>query len=163
MVFSTLHTIDATQTIQRIISFFPPHQHEEVRYLLSNTLRAIVSQRLVRDINGTGRVPAVEIMINTATIQEFIRDPKRTHLIADSIAEGFVSYRMQTFDQSLMALFKGGQISLEDALRSSTNPHEFNLRIKGIQGASDKTWERFEDTAADKPRQEGLPDGFVKI
>ena len=163
MVFSTLHTIDATQTIQRIISFFPPHQHEEVRYLLSNTLRAIISQRLIRDVNGTGRVPAVEVMINTATIQEYIRDPKRTHLIADAIAEGYVAYHMQSFDQALMAMFKAGQVSLEDALRASSNPHEFNLRIKGIQGASDKTWDRFEEVQADKPHKEGLPDGFVKI
>jgi len=164
MVFSTLHTIDAAQTVQRIISFFPPHQHEEIRYLLSNTLRAIVSQRLIPSATGDSRVPAVEVMINNSTIQEFIRDPKRTHLISDAIAEGFVSYRMQSFDQSLMALFKSGKISLEEALRASSNPHEFSLRVKGIKGASDQNWERFEGGSEEGGKDsDALPDGFVKI
>jgi twitching motility protein PilT len=160
MVFSTLHTIDASQTIQRIISFFPPYQHEEIRYLLSNTLKAIISQRLIPSVGGNSRIPAVEVMINTSTIQEFIRDPKKTHLISDAIAEGFVSYGMQSFDQSLMGLFKKGSISLEEALRASSNPHEFSLRVKGIQGSSDQNWERFEDRGEESKT---LPNGFVKI
>ena len=144
LVFSTLHTMDATQTMHRILSFFPPHQHQEIRYLLSNTLRAIVSQRLIPRVGGRGRVPAVECMINTSTIQEYIREPEKTHMIQDAIAEGHVTYRMQTFDQSLMSLFRSGEVSLEEAMRASTNPHEFSLRVKGIQGASDGRWDTFE-------------------
>jgi twitching motility protein PilT len=159
LVLSTLHTIDATQTINRIISFFPPHQHQEIRYMLSTTLRAIVSQRLIREIHGNGRVPAVEIMINTTTIQEYIRDPEKTHMIADAVTEGYVAYQMQSFDQSLMALFKAGRISLEDALRASTNPHEFSLRIKGIHASSDTSWDRFEKPAAKEPAR----GEFVKL
>jgi twitching motility protein PilT len=144
LVFSTLHTMDATQTMHRILSFFPPHQHQEIRYLLSNTLRAIVSQRLIPRVDGKGRVPAVEVMINTSTIQEYIREAEKTHMIQDAIAEGHVTYQMQSFDQSLMALFRSGQISLEEAMRASSNPHEFSLRVKGIQGASDGRWDTFE-------------------
>jgi twitching motility protein PilT len=167
MVFSTLHTLDATQTIHRILSFFPPHQHQEIRYLLSNTLRAIISQRLIPDVTGKGRVPATEIMINTSTIQEFIRDSDKTHMIQDAIADGFVTYQMQTFDQSLMQLFKASTISLEEALRAASNPHEFSLRIKGIEGADSTTWQQFEKD--DKPKgpdgpQSGEPfSDFVKI
>ena len=150
LVFSTLHTMDATQTIHRILSFFPPHQHQEIRYLLSNTLRAIVSQRLIPTVGGKGRVPAVEIMINTSTIQEYIREGEKTHMIQDAIAEGHVTYQMQTFDQSLMALFKRGVITLEEAMRASSNPHEFSLRVKGIQGASDGRWDTFERAGEEK-------------
>lgn len=160
MVFSTLHTIDTTQTIQRIISFFPPHQHQEIRYLLSNTLRGIISQRLIPDITGNARVPAVEVMVNTSTIQEYIRDATKTHLISDAVQEGFVAYGMQSFDQSLMALFKTGKISLEEALRASSNPHEFSLRIKGIQSASDTSWDRFETSSEEPADTSG---DFVKL
>jgi len=165
MVFSTLHTIDAPQTIQRIISFFPPHQHQEIRYLLSNTLRAIVSQRLIPDVSGKGRVPAVEVMINTSSVQEYIRDPEKTHMIADAIAEGYVGYGMQSFDQSLMKLFKNGRISLEEALRASSNPHEFSLRIKGISSTSgDANWERFEEgDGEDRPQDTTQENDFVRI
>ncbi len=165
LVFSTLHTIDAPQTIQRIISFFPPHQHEEIRLLLANTLKGIISQRLIRRADGAGRVPAVEIMVTTSTIQEYIADPQKTHMIADAIAEGYVAYQMQTFDQSLMALFKQGIITLDEAMRASSNPHEFSLRVKGITGASDSSWDRFENT----PEGEGSPnitggaEDFVKL
>jgi twitching motility protein PilT len=152
-VFSTLHTVDAMQTIQRIISFFPPHQHQEIRFLLANTLRGIVCQRLIPTVHGTGRVPAVEVMVNTSTIREYIRDPEQTHLIQDAIVEGYVSYGMQSFDQSLMSHFKAGRISLEEALRASSNPHEFSLRVKGIHGSSDTTWDHFEDD--DEPEEKG--------
>ena len=155
LVFSTLHTVDAMQTIQRIISFFPPHQHQEIRFLLANTLRGIICQRLIPAIHGDGRVPATEVMINTSTIREYIRDPEQTHLIKDAIVEGYVSYGMQSFDQSLMAHFKAGKISLEEALRASSNAHEFSLRVKGIQGASDTTWDHFETDAKDEPEEEG--------
>lgn len=168
LVFSTLHTLDAAQTIHRILSFFPPHQHEEIRFLLSNTLKAIISQRLIPTVDGKGRAAAAEVMITTSTIQEFIRDPKRTHMITDAIADGNVTYQMQTFDQALMALFKQGRISLDEAMRACTNPNEFNLRIKGIQGASDGRWDQFEhpdDAASSEVGAAALgpDDGFVKL
>lgn len=166
MVFSTLHTVDAPQTIQRIISFFPPHQHEEIRLLLANTLRGIVSQRLIPSTDGGGRVPAAEVMVTTKTIQEYIADPHKTHMISDAISEGFVAYGMQTFDQSLMQMFKQGRITLDEAMRASSNPHELSLRIKGIHSSSDTTWDRFEsggEDSGDQARVGGSKDDFVKL
>ncbi len=145
LVLSTMHTIDATQTVSRIISFFPPHQHQEIRYLLASTLNAVISQRLVADADGLTRYPACEIMIATSTIKEYIREPEKTVMIRQAIQEGFIQYQMQTFDQSLMQLYKEKKITLEAATKASSNPHEFMLRIKGIQASSDTTWDRFED------------------
>jgi twitching motility protein PilT len=144
LVLSTMHTMDATQTISRVISFFPPHQHQEIRYLLASTLQGVISQRLVADRSGDARFPAVEVMITTGTIREYILDPAKTSLIKQAIQEGFVQYQMQTFDQSLMQLFKEKKITREAAMQASSNPHEFALRMKGIQGSSDTTWDRFE-------------------
>ncbi len=152
LVLSTMHTTDATQTISRIISFFPPHQQQEIRYLLASTLQAVISQRLVADVDGLQRYPACEILITTSTIREYIRDPEKTVLIRQAIQEGFVQYQMQTFDQSLMQLYREGLVSLDIATRASSNPHEFLLRIKGIQGSSDTTWDRFEkETQEESP------------
>ncbi len=153
LVLSTMHTIDATQTISRIISFFPPHQHQEIRFLLASSLQAVVSQRLVADADGLNRFPAAEILIATSTIREYIREPEKTVMIRQAIQEGFVQYQMQTFDQSLMQLYKEGKITLEDATHASSNPHEFALRIKGIQASSDTTWERFEDSTKDTTQE----------
>ncbi len=143
LVLSTLHTVDATQTINRVISFFPPHQHQEIRYLLSATLQAVIAQRLIPMKNG-GRVPAVEVMVVTSTIREYIIDPVKTPLIQQAIKEGVTSHGMQSFDQSLMQLHMEDSITIEEALKNSSNPHEFSLRMKGIQATSDKTWEDFE-------------------
>jgi twitching motility protein PilT len=153
LVLSTMHTTDATQTISRIISFFPPHQHQEIRYLVASTLQAVISQRLVASPTGERRFPAVEILIATSTIREFIRDPEKTILIRQAIQEGFVQYQMQTFDQSLMQLVKEDRINVESALQASSNPHEFMLRLKGIQASSDTTWDRFEQNAPPPPPQ----------
>jgi twitching motility protein PilT len=144
LVLSTLHTVDATQTINRVISFFPPHQHQEIRYLLSATLQAVIAQRLIPMKEG-GRVPAVEVMVVTSTIREYIIDPVKTPLIQQAIKEGVTSHGMQSFDQSLMQLYTEGAITIEEALKNSSNPHEFSLRMKGIQATSDKTWDDFED------------------
>ena len=168
LVFSTLHTLDAAQTIHRILSFFPPHQHEEIRFLLSNTLKSIISQRLIPTTDGKGRVAAAEIMVSTSTIQEYIRDPQRTHMITDAIADGNVTYGMQTFDQALMALFRQSRISLDEAMRACTNPNEFSLRVKGIVGASDGRWDQFEsDEEGGSGGAEAAPfgsdDDFVKL
>lgn len=145
LVLSTLHTVDATQTINRVISFFPPHQHQEIRYLLSSTLQSVISQRLIPVKEGAGRVPAVEVMVVTSTIREYIIDPEKTPLIQQAIREGVTSHGMQSFDQSLMHLLTSGGISMEEAMSNSSNPHEFSLRLKGIQATSDKTWDSFEE------------------
>ena len=147
LVLSTLHTIDATQTVNRIISFFEPHQHQEIRYLMASTLQAVISQRLVRRLDGHGRVPAAEVMVATATIRDCIRDPEKTPLIRQAVQEGVVQYGMQTFDQSLMALVVDGKISRDEALEASSNPHELALRLGGVQSSSDQTWNRFESAS----------------
>jgi twitching motility protein PilT len=140
LVFSTLHTTDATQTINRVISFYPPHQHQEIRALLSTALQAVVSLRLVPRADGRGRVPASEILINTAAVADNIRDLEKALNIPDLIAEGTVSYGMQSFDQSLMKWYKEGAISYESALFYSSNPSEFALRASGIDSSSDRTF-----------------------
>jgi twitching motility protein PilT len=149
LVLSTMHTIDTTQTISRIISFFPPHQHQEIRYLLSSTLEAVISQRLVADEGELKRYPAVEILISNGTIKDYIQDPEKTMMIRQAIQEGFVQYQMQTFDQSLMQLYKTNKITLKAAMRASSNPQEFSLRVKGIQASSDTSWDRFESKTED--------------
>jgi twitching motility protein PilT len=144
LVLSTLHTPDAAQTVNRIISFFPLQEHDEVRYLLSSNLAAVVSMRLVPHKDGQGRVPAVEVMINTATISEYILDSEKTPMIHKAIQEGVNQYGMQTFDQALMRLYRENQITFEEAVKNCTNPAEFDLRARGIHSASDSTWESFE-------------------
>jgi twitching motility protein PilT len=153
LVFSTLHTTDATQTISRILSFYPPHQHHEVRMLLSTALQAIVSLRLVPRADGRGRVPAAEVLVNTATVADNIRDIEKALHIPDLIAGGAVSYGMQTFDQSLMTWYKEGAISYESALFYSTNPNEFALRVSGVDSASDRKFseESTESTTKSQP------------
>jgi twitching motility protein PilT len=140
LVFSTLHTTDATQTINRVISFYPPHQHQEIRSLLSTALQAVVCLRLVPRSDGRGRVPACEILINSAAVADNIRDIEKALNIPDLIKEGGVSYGMQTFDQSLMKWYKDGAVTYEDALFFSSNPSEFALRASGIDSASDRTF-----------------------
>ena len=153
LVFSTLHTTDATQTINRVISFYPPHQHQEIRALLSTALQAVVSLRLVPRTDGRGRVPAAEILINTAAVADNIRDIEKALNIPDLIAEGTVSYGMQSFDQSLMKWYKEGAISYESALFYSSNPSEFALRASGIDSSSDRTFSEITGGAAAHPDQ----------
>jgi len=138
LVFSTLHTTDTTQTINRVISFFPPHQHEEVRHLLSTALQAVVSLRLVPRKDGRGRVPASEVLINTATVADNIRDLSKQLNIPDLIAEGSVQYGMQSFDQSLYQWFSQGVISYESAIFYATKPSEFALKVSGVDASSSK-------------------------
>jgi twitching motility protein PilT len=148
LVLSTLHTIDAMETVNRVISFFPPYQHESVRYLLASTLEAVVSQRLIPRADGQGRVPAIEVLINTATIADCLVNPEKTNQIMHAMQEGTETYGMQTFDQSLMQYYTQGLITLENALAHCSNPTEFDLRVKGIHAASDQTWTRFESLTA---------------
>src|SRR4029079_8485993 len=148
LVFSTLHTTDATQTINRILSFYPPHQQAEVRFLLASSLEAVVSLRLVPRPDKPGRVPAAEILINTAAVRDYIRDMGKSLNIPELIAEGTVQYGMQNFDQSLMNWYKKGVISYENALYYATNPSEFALRIQGVAGASETSWDNIQQDIA---------------
>jgi twitching motility protein PilT len=140
LVLSTLHTMDAVQTINRILSNYPPHEQEEIRRVLADNLRAVVSQRLVRRISGKGRVAAVEIMITNDTIRDYIVDGSRTSLIRQSIQEGVTQYRMQSFDQALAALAARGEISTEEAIRNATRPNELALHIQGFSAAGSRDW-----------------------
>jgi twitching motility protein PilT len=144
LVFSTLHTTDATQTINRVLSFYPPHQQSEVRFALSTALAAVLSLRLVPRSDKPGRVPACEVLINTAAVREQIRDMSKTLNIPDLIKDGTIQYGMQSFDQSLMSWYSKGVISYESALFFATNPNEFALRVQGVAGSSDNSWNDFE-------------------
>jgi twitching motility protein PilT len=136
LVLSTLHTLDAQETLTRIISAFPPYQQKAIRIQLSGLLKAVVSQRLMKSADNLSRVPAVEVLISTPLIRDYILHEEKTGSIRDAIAAGTSQYGMQTFDQSLFYLYQSGLISLEEALRGSTNPDEFRLRLAGIQNTS---------------------------
>ena len=144
LVFSTLHTTDATQTINRVLSFYPPHQQAEVRFSLASALQAVVSLRLVPRADKPGRVPACEVLINTQTVRDQIRDMDKSLNIPDLIKEGAVQYGMQSFDQSLMHYYSQGIISYESAVFYATSPSEFALRVQGVAGTSDTSWSGFE-------------------
>ncbi len=137
LVFSTLHTLDAMETITRIISVFPPHHQKQIRIQLAQVLKAVISMRLVPRADGIGRVPAVEVMICTPYIRDCIENKDKTKYIRDQIKAGTSQYGMQTFDQSLYNLYKGGLITLEDALERATNPDEFKLKLEGVQSTAD--------------------------
>jgi twitching motility protein PilT len=144
LVMSTLHTLDATETINRIISVFPPYQQKQVRLQLSMILRAVISQRLVPRADGQGRVPALEVLVSTALTRELIADKDRTKELHDAISKGHTSYGMQTFDQSLMDLVKRDLVTYEEALKHVSNPDDFALRFRGIASTSDTNWAAFD-------------------
>jgi twitching motility protein PilT len=145
LVLTTLHTLNAVETISRIISFFPPHQHQQIRLLLGGTLKAIVCQRLLARCDMAGRVPALEVLISTGAVKDYIINPEKTSGVPDLIEQG-AQYGMITFDQSIMNLYKSGMISFEEAMNQCTNPDDFDLRVKGITGAS----ERWQSTGAEE-------------
>jgi len=155
LVLSTLHTLDATETINRVISAFPPYQQKQVRLQLAAVLKAVISQRLVPRSDGKGRVAAVEILKTTARVRELIEDKDRTKEIADAIAQGHQAWGMQTFDQSLMSLVKNNLITYEEAHRQATNPDDFALRYSGISATSDSKWDDFDRKADDKKAAPG--------
>ena len=138
LVLSTLHTLDATETITRIVTSFAPHQQKSVRIQLAGILRAIISMRLVRGADGTSRVPAVEVLTSTGLIRDYIVNEEKTSLIRDAVAQGTSQYGMQTFDQSLFNLQQAGIITLEEALNGASNPDEFRLRVAGIRSSADQ-------------------------
>jgi twitching motility protein PilT len=157
LVMSTLHTLDATETINRIISVFPPYQQKQIRLQLGSILRAVVSQRLVPRSDGKGRVPALEVLVTTARVRECIADKDRTKEIHDAIAKGFTTYGMQTFDQSLMHLVKKGLVTYEESLKHVSNPDDFALRFRGIASTSDGQWESFEGAKEGHEKAEVAP------
>jgi twitching motility protein PilT len=152
LVLSTLHTLDATETIMRIVSSFPSHQQKSVRIQLAGILKAVISMRLVRAAKGAGRVAAVEVMVSTALIRDHIVHEEKTSLIREAIAAGATQYGMQTFDQSLFHLFQSGLISMEEALHNATNPDEFRMRTAGILSS---------DQAIAGTQREPDPENFV--
>lgn len=149
LVMSTLHTLDAPETVTRVIQAFPDHQREQIRVVLSSVLKGIISQRLVPRADGNGLVPAVEIMVNTALVRDIIKDPERSpRELTDAIAKGNVAYGTQTFDQSLMSLYRRDLITYDEALSQATNPDDFALQVRGISSTSDARWDNFDSDEA---------------
>jgi twitching motility protein PilT len=155
LVLSTLHTLDAPETINRVIAAFPPHHQRQVRLQLASVLKAVISMRLIPRMDEQGRVPAVEVMISTPYIQECIADRDKTGLIRDAIASGVSQYGMQTFDQSIYQLYRDGYISFEQGIKYSSNPDAFKLRVMGIQSTLDIALEQMEKDMVKIERIEG--------
>ncbi|CAA9387615.1 MAG: Twitching motility protein PilT [uncultured Pyrinomonadaceae bacterium] len=147
LVLSTLHTLDASETLTRIITAFPPYQQKSIRIQLAGLLKAVVSQRLMKSANGRSRVPAVEVLISTPLIRDYVMHEEKTSQVRDAIAAGTSQYGMQTFDQSLFYLYQSELITLEEALRGSTNPDEFRLRLAGIQNTTAHAKEEMEKSS----------------
>jgi twitching motility protein PilT len=162
LVFSTLHTLDASETINRIISVFPPHQQKQIRIQLASVLKAVISQRLIPKADSKGRAPAVEVLISTAFIRDCIMDKEKTHLIPGAIAQGTSQYGMQTFDQSIFSLFDQGLISYEEALRWASNVDEFKLRVQGISTTADMAREEMARKGAGAPAPVGAAAAAAK-
>lgn len=143
LVLSTLHTIDATETVNRIISVFPPYQQRQMRIQLAAVLRGVISMRLVPRLDGKGRVPAVEVMVASARVRQLIDDKELSKQLPEAIQQGHESYGMQTFDQSLMTLFRKKLISFDEALRQCSSPDDFKLKVSGVSSTSDLSWDPF--------------------
>jgi twitching motility protein PilT len=158
LVFSTLHTLDAPESINRIVSVFAPHHQRQVRLQLASILKAIISMRLIPRMDGQGRVPAVEVMISTPYIAECVSDREKTTLIKDAVAAGVSQYGMQTFDQSIYQLYRDGYISFEQGMKYSSNPDNFKLRVMGIQSTLDIAMEEMEKQMSKVDRAEGEPE-----
>jgi twitching motility protein PilT len=155
LVLSTLHTLDATETVNRIISLFPPHQHRQIRLQLGAVLKAVISLRLMPRADSLGRVPAVEVLVQTEYVRDCIENKEKTKYVKDAIKAGTSQYGMQSFDQSLYQLYKSGLITLEEALRQASNPNEFRLKIQGIQSTSDMAREEM-DSELEAPSDFGV-------
>jgi twitching motility protein PilT len=153
LVFSTLHTVDATETINRIVAVFAPHQQKQVRLQVASVLKAVISQRLIPRKDGKGRAPAVEVMISTPFIRDCIVDKEKTHLIHGAIAAGTSQYGMQSFDQSIFSLFSQGLVAYDEALRWASNVDEFKLRVQGISTTADISRDQMASTTLGAPPQ----------
>ena len=158
LVFSTLHTLDATETINRIVSVFPPHHQKQIRIQLAQVLKAVVSLRLLPRADGIGRVPATEVMIATPYIRDCVENKEKTKFIREQIALGTSQYGMQTFDQSLFQLYRNGLITLDEALRRASNPDEFRLKIQGVQFTADISREQMEESLRMHQESEMMPE-----
>jgi twitching motility protein PilT len=154
LVLSTLHTIDAMETINRIVSVFPPYQQKQIRIQLAGVIKAIISQRLIPTKDGIGRVPAVEVMVSTSRIRECIEDKDKTKDILDAISKGYTTYGMQTFDQSILSLMNKGLISYDEASKQASNQADFDLKVKGITSTSDMGWKDVDKEEEEAPKQE---------
>ena len=148
LVFSTLHTLNTAETVNRIIGTFPPHQEQQIRDQLAAVIVGVVSQRLIPKIGGEGRIPAVEVLVGTGAIRDCIREAKRTAEIPTFIVQGAAQYGMQTFDQCLLKHYRDGLISYETAREAATNADDFDLKVRGIFSAGEQT---FEQKADEKP------------
>src|SRR5919197_1785563 len=153
LVFSTVHTVDAAETVNRLIEFFPPHQHQQVRAMIAGTLKGAISQRLVRGTGGQGRVATCEVLRSTGRVKDMILDPLQTGKLHEVIAEGGY-YGMQTFDQALFEHLKAGRIEMEDAVAASTSPHDFKLLV-AADGRRGTTMDDLEQ--AENERAVGAP------
>jgi twitching motility protein PilT len=152
LVFSTLHTLDATETINRIIAVFPPHQQKQIRMQLASVLKAVISQRLLPRADGQGRAAAVEVMITTPFIRDCIVDKEKTHLINGAIAAGTSQYGMQTFDQAIFGLYEQKVVTYDEALRWASNKDEFKLKVQGISTTADETRDQMARTVTGAPQ-----------
>jgi twitching motility protein PilT len=151
LVLSTVHTIDAPETVNRILDFFPPHEQNQARAMLAGTLKGIVSQRLIQTRDGDGRVAVCEILRMTGRARDMIMDPEQTMRLREVITEGEY-YGMQTFDQALLRHFQAGRVTMEDALRIATSPHDFKLLV-AAEGRTATTMDDLGD--ADSPSSAG--------
>jgi twitching motility protein PilT len=149
LVLSTVHTLDATETVNRLIEFFPPHMHQQVRAMIAGTLKGAISQRLVRAAGGQGRVATCEILRSTGRVKDMVLDPLQTGKLHEVIAEGGY-YGMQTFDQALFDHLKAGRIEMQDAVAASTSPHDFKLLVAadGRRGTTMDDLQQAEDERA---------------
>ena len=138
LVLSSLHTLDAKETINRIISVFSPHQQAQIRQQLAAVLKAAIAQRLLPTADGRRRVPAVEVLVATPYIRDCIADPQKTALITNALAQGTSQYGTQTFDQSIFGLYSAGIVTLDEALRWTSNPDEFKLKVQGVSSTADQ-------------------------
>ena len=151
LVFSTVHTVDATETVNRLIDFFPPHMHQQVRAMLAGTLKGAISQRLVPTADGRGRVATAEILRMTGRVRDMIMDPTQTGRLQEVIQEGGF-YGMQTFDQALFAHLKAGRVTMEEAMKAATSPNDFKLLV-AADGRRGTTMEDLADNEARRSEQ----------
>ena len=162
LVLSTVHTVDATESINRMLDFFPPHQHQQARAMIAGTLKGVVSQRLIPSADGGGRVAVCEILVMTGRVRDMIMDPAQTGRLHEVIQEGEY-YGMQTFDQALLGHLQAGRITMEEALKASTHPHDFKLLVaaEGRRSTSMADVAPRQDASPQEPAPaaNGHPDG----
>jgi twitching motility protein PilT len=155
LVFSTVHTVDAAETVNRLIDFFPPHMHQQVRAMLAGTLKGAVSQRLVPAAEGRGRVAVCEVLRMTGRVRDMIMDPQQTGKLSEVIADGGY-YGMQTFDQALFGHLKAGRVTMEQAIHAATSPHDFKLLV-AADGRRGTTMDDLAEAESKRAASSGAP------